>query len=207
MVCSSDLKLDKADIVVFGGGSDVNPILYGEDPLPGTIYNDERDAWCMNLWRNSEDKLKIGICRGGQFLNVMNGGKLWQHVDQHGRSHQLKDEFTGEKWHVSSTHHQMFRPARDAIVVATARETTFKQAYTTNWKLKNDNTPVDNFMKKDIEVLYYPGTMSLCFQPHPEYITPPSTKTYFGDVYHRMVKGTLEEQEAERKAKIAKVAV
>ena len=90
-------KLDKADIVVFGGGSDVNPILYGEDPLPGTIYDDQRDAWCMNLWRNSEDKLKIGICRGGQFLNVKNGGKLWQHEDQHGRSHQLEQEFTAEK--------------------------------------------------------------------------------------------------------------
>ena len=172
-------SLEEADAVFFVGGADVNPLLYGEEPHRTTHYDNRRDVQDMYAWRMAKDKLKIGVCRGGQFLNVMNGGKLWQNVDNHGMSHYLTDTFTGERVMVSSTHHQMFRPAMQGIVIATARESLHKEAMGQSWKFQNNGTPMDNYFAKDIEVVWYPDTQSLCFQPHPEYTVPVTCAPYF----------------------------
>jgi len=176
-----------ADIVVFTGGSDVQPILYGEAPLIVTHFNPARDQADIKSFRMAQKmgQFKIGICRGGQFLNVMNGGKLWQDVDMHCRTHILTDAFTGKKWAVSSTHHQMFRPAAGALIVATARESTQKVCDGQTWEIKNDGSNMDNYFKTDFEVLFYPETRTLCFQPHPEYDIPITTAFYFHDVLAR----------------------
>ncbi len=175
-------NVEEADIICFVGGADVNPLLYGEEPLDCTEFSVSRDAFDLGGWRFSQNKLKVGICRGGQFLNVMNGGKLWQNVDNHCGVHHLTDRFTGEKFAVSSTHHQQFRPGQKAVVVATARETTFKHSEGHRWKLKDNGQVSDEFFKIDHEVLWYPETKSLCFQPHPEYADPISTAVYFNKV-------------------------
>lgn len=187
-----------ADIVVFTGGSDVDPMLYGEERLPTTGFSLARDKEDTVVWRCAKDKIKVGICRGGQFLNVMNGGKLWQHVNRHTQDHVLTDEFTGRTVNVSSTHHQMFRPARGAIVIATARETTLKIADKQRWSLKDDGSKIDDYFKKDFEVVYYPRTKSLCFQPHPEFREHLECRDYFYSVLRRVLDGTIEAEEEQR---------
>lgn len=74
---------DDVDIVVFSGGSDVNPIIYGEKPHPKTRYDNERDKNSILLYHKYEDKIKIGVCRGAQFLCAYTGGKLAQHIEGH----------------------------------------------------------------------------------------------------------------------------
>jgi gamma-glutamyl-gamma-aminobutyrate hydrolase PuuD len=111
----------------------------------------------------------VGICRGGQFLNVMNKGKMWQHVSDHCRPHDLIVEvppFTenNQKRRVraTSTHHQMMIPTDEAFIIATALECREKcgPGYTKMGIKVSD---------PDIEVLWYQDTNCLCFQPHPEH--------------------------------------
>lgn len=188
-------NLDEADAVFFVGGADVNPLLYGEPVVQGTHYDIHTDNRDLHGWRLAKDKFKIGVCRGGQFLNVMNGGKLWQDVDNHGRSHDIVDKYTGQVVRVSSTHHQQFRPAMDAITIATARETTRKQAGEQTWRYKNDDTPMDRYFSIDHEVVWYRDTRSLCFQPHPEYTEPEGTGKYFQTVLEKCWNDEYEPQQ------------
>lgn len=177
---------EDADIIFFVGGADVNPALYGEEPLKGiTNYSDITDRRDIEMWRKSVDKFKVGICRGGQFLNVMNGGSLWQDVDNHTRSHMVRDQFTNRQYLCTSTHHQQFKPAASAVVIGVARETTYKQGQDRTWKIKNNNTPMDNYFQIDHEVLWYPATRTLCFQPHPEYVIRSACGDFFREVLDR----------------------
>ena len=67
--------------VLLTGGHDVDPLLYGEDPLPqcGEISR-ARDAMEAVIVREAmeRDMPILGICRGIQFLNVFLGGTLFQ---------------------------------------------------------------------------------------------------------------------------------
>lgn len=171
--------VDDADIVCFTGGEDVHPSLYGEEVLPRTGSNLSRDEREMLIFADAAalQKPMVGICRGAQFLNVMNGGKLWQHVDNHatGRRHPVIDFRTGEKIdNMTSTHHQQMREGPNAEIIAVAELSTFKEA--ANDVLKRDEPSLD-----DLEVLWYPGTLSLCFQPHPE-MYPGECREYFIDL-------------------------
>jgi len=153
-------KKDNPDLLVFSGGEDVTPMLYGEGAHPKTYYSEKRDKEESWEYLTNRNKYKVGICRGGQFLNVMNGGRMFQHVDNHGGSHWITDHDTGEKVFVTSTHHQMMRPAGGKIV-CTANLCT---------QAETDKGPWPDWQEgHDYEVVYYSNTFSLCFQPHPEY--------------------------------------
>ena len=104
-----------------------------------------------------------GICRGAQFLNVMNGGKMWQHTVGHAIRgvHEAIDQMSGEEVMVTSTHHQMMIPTNDAIVLMTADCAVFKQGF---------EVQELGGIKPDIEAVFYPETRCLCYQPHPEYV-------------------------------------
>lgn len=151
---------DDADLIVFTGGADVSPHIYGETKLPCTHSDYPRDLKCGELYKKFEGKMKIGICRGAQFLNVMNGGKMYQDVDQHTQKHvmfTLKGENLGE---VTSTHHQMMIPSPVGIVLAVAEESFRRQ--------RAAGTVIGSF-RDDTEVVRYASSDSFCFQPHPEY--------------------------------------
>ena len=75
---------DKADIIQFTGGEDVDPSIYGHPKHPRTYSNLKRDIREQEVWKKArKEQIKVGICRGAQFLCVMNGGKLWQDVSNH----------------------------------------------------------------------------------------------------------------------------
>ena len=69
------------DGVLFTGGQDVSPQLYGEEKraVCGEIC-DARDIFEQNLLHLAleQDKPSFGICRGLQFFNVCLGGTLYQ---------------------------------------------------------------------------------------------------------------------------------
>lgn len=163
-----------ADIICFTGGEDVTPAYYDAHKHPHTHNNPARDAKEALFF---DDALSlgvpmVGICRGGQFLNVMNGGAMYQHVTKHTMHHSLTDVHTGESVLVSSTHHQMMKPSEDAVIVATANLGGEREWYE-GQVFKKDVSD------EDIEVVYYPHTQSLCFQPHPEFTGYPEMREYF----------------------------
>lgn len=162
--------IKKADLVQFTGGSDVDPSIYGEHTHPKTYTSklrDYNDAWQFN----KAYRLKIpmaGICRGGQFLNVFNGGKLYQHVDRHaiGSKHPIYDVKTGKEIQATSTHHQMMRPGEGAELVATAGWRATRKEF-----MVEDAVAHSMLTDPDTEVVFYnKAAPALCFQPHPEFV-------------------------------------
>ena len=173
-----------ADIIVLPGGYDVNPELYGQKKLQGTNINpidDSRDMKFFDLGKK-EGKLLVGICRGGQFLNVANGGLMWQHVNNHTANHLLIDLVEEKTFTVTSTHHQMMRPSEKGEVLAIAKESSTWIDDELNLRSKTPQNRSEECPEFDTEVVWYKDTRSLCFQPHPEFIRAESTKQYFFDL-------------------------
>ena len=155
-----------ADAVIFTGGADITPFLYGERIIQGTQVNFTRDLEEVRLFKSLSSTLpKIGICRGGQFLNVMSGGSMFQDVDNHAirGCHDMKDVVDGNTIMVTSTHHQMMIPSDKAFIIGLAKEASKKVGERISISIKEKTWD-------DHEVLYYEHNNAFCFQPHPEYV-------------------------------------
>src|SRR3546814_5523779 len=116
-VCSSDLAdtPEEADLVVFVGGADVDPALYGAERHQTTFPDTDQDQRDMELFKTCYENgiPMLGVCRGAQFLNVMHGGKLYQDVDNHVGDHPIYDTQNKRVIHnVSSIHHKMCKIGR-----------------------------------------------------------------------------------------------
>ncbi len=75
--------LDTLDGIVFSGGADIDPSLYGAEAHPETdTPQARRDAGEMALLEAAleRDMPTLAICRGFQLLNVARGGDLVQHL-------------------------------------------------------------------------------------------------------------------------------
>lgn len=167
------------DLLVLTGGADVTPFLYGEQPLKFTNFDPARDLHeIRTIRRYPYMQKKVGICRGAQLLNVLSGGHMWQHVDQHTRDHMIDVEYGLDEgaliktFRVSSTHHQMMIPSDEAIIVGTAGLATLKER-------QGHCITLNENKSDDTEIVYYWQTESLCFQPHPEYGPPECTELFF----------------------------
>jgi putative glutamine amidotransferase len=78
-----DETLDAVDGLIFSGGADLDPTLYGQEPHPQTFgIHEERDRSELALLEGalSRDMPVLAICRGSQVLNVARGGDLVQHL-------------------------------------------------------------------------------------------------------------------------------
>lgn len=162
-------SLEDCDLIQFTGGADVDPSLYGEEAHDRTFYTPSRDKKELLIfnWGLFNNKPMAGICRGGQFLNVMCGGKMWQDVDGHIGPHKAIDMETGEEFQVSSTHHQMMIPHKDkGQVIVIAQEATAKEKM-----IQGSPLIVKNSGDPDVEAVFYPVNRCFCFQPHPEFST------------------------------------
>ena len=176
-------SIDEADLVQFTGGADVSPSLYGEVCHPRTSCSVYRDDHEEQVYK---DTLKrgvpmAGICRGGQFLNVMNGGKMYQDVNKHAiqGTHEAIDVITGGTIGVSSTHHQMMRPATSGEVLAIANLATYKEYMNESHERGRRRGNLED----DVEVVLYGDTKSLCFQPHPEFVVESDEYRECADYY------------------------
>ena len=159
---------NNADLVLFTGGIDVCPMMYGKLPHRSVDFSKRRDASCVRLWTHCrENNIPMaGICRGAQFLHVMNGGELVQDCDEHLGTHTCKVAWMPGDVKVSSTHHQMmFSHKVGDVLMWTDRSTV---------KWTTDNNGYEKKLKTgyDIEAMYYPQSKSMSFQPHPEFYNP-----------------------------------
>lgn len=168
-------SFEESDIVLFSGGADVNPYFYGEDKGKHTSINHERDLDEIEVFKDALElgKPMIGICRGSQFLTVMNGGKLIQHVDNHGiyGTHKIAVMLNGavKEYDITSTHHQMMFPynlkKEDYKIIGWS----FPKRSNTYLNGKNQEIELpDNFVEP--EIVFYPKSKCLCIQGHPEHM-------------------------------------
>jgi gamma-glutamyl-gamma-aminobutyrate hydrolase PuuD len=75
--------LDAVDALIFSGGSDLDPALYGQDAHPettGVVPSRDRAELALLQAALARDMPVLAICRGSQVLNVALGGDLVQHL-------------------------------------------------------------------------------------------------------------------------------
>jgi gamma-glutamyl-gamma-aminobutyrate hydrolase PuuD len=155
----------EADLIMFTGGEDVHPSLYGEEKGKWTYCNYNRDKYELEIFNAFIKTPKISICRGLQLCCVASGGKLIQDVNHHvGCTHGVLDTDTKEVYNIPSTHHQMIWPFdinHKLIGVASPkRSNTYTNGLNEEIKLfKGFEEP---------EICFFPDTMSLGIQSHPE---------------------------------------
>ena len=157
-----------ADLVVFTGGADVNPELYGHPKHHSTgiaIYRDEVDIKNYQI-AHAEQIPMFGICRGAQFLNVMQGGKMIQDIDDHCQAHyMLVLDGTREQMYVTSCHHQAMLPNKEnAIIVAVAGREVSARVFDESTKSFN-TTRVGDI----VEGVVFPKIRAFGVQGHPEF--------------------------------------
>lgn len=82
-------RLDGFDGVLLCGGADIDPALYGETEVHPEVYDvdalqDDADlslaAYCF-----AHGVPTLAVCRGLHVVNVLRGGTLVQHMDDHHR--------------------------------------------------------------------------------------------------------------------------
>jgi anthranilate/para-aminobenzoate synthase component II len=177
---------EAADFVCFTGGSDVTPYLYGDQKHRTTHNSFDRDERERKLFDYLLEKKvpMVGICRGAQFLNVMSGGRMYQDVSSHGRSHTIVDRRTGETVYVTSTHHQMMLPQGKYELIASSNLKGSREWF-------DQEVAKRDISEEDIEVVHYPLTNCLCFQPHPElyqeYAEYSGMRQYFNGLINEFV--------------------
>jgi len=151
-------------LILFTGGEDVSPELYG-DASPKNIcsYSPHRDEFESKVYQVAlKYEIKMtGICRGIQFLNVMNGGRMMHHLENHAGSIHEMQVANGDIILVNSLHHQMCLPGPGAIVIGWA-----SQRLSDVYIGKNDE--VVSYDGPEIEALIYSKTGCAGVQYHPE---------------------------------------
>lgn len=160
---SDDLQQD--DVLVVWGGEDISPRLYGKTPGQ-YMYADQisvRDHIEWSLMQRAEalNIPIIGVCRGAQMLCAKAGGKLIQHVNNHGgRRHAIDVEFDGQPVLVNSLHHQMMYPFDvEHQLIAASKEVLSDVHYDVN---------DDIHVPKEPEFVYFPKIKGIAVQWHPE---------------------------------------
>ena len=165
-------NIQEAEGIVLTGGEDINPAIYGEQPHPSTYFDIERDVVDMRAaeYGLNNHRFLIGICRGGQLLNCMNGGKLVQDIPNHENGEHEVYDFVDKKYRkVISIHHQEMIPESRFGEVIAAADLNSKGEW------------------KDIEVVWYDKSKSFCFQSHPEFGYK-KTSDYFFELLERYWK-------------------
>ena len=133
---SPDELLDLIDGLILAGGSDIDPASYGAKPHPETRgTRPERDRFELALGTRAleRDMPVLGICRGMEMLNVIQGGTLDQHLaglELHRHTpgvftdHRVRLEpgslaervVGGERTEVKSAHHQGIEQLGEGVI-------------------------------------------------------------------------------------------
>lgn len=156
----------KVNLVLFTGGEDVCPSLYGEKTGSRTGFNINRDRFeCLVFQMAKAYELPmVGVCRGAQFLCVMDGGKLVQHVS-HPNRHPVR-LWDGRSVIMNSLHHQMQLPRPEAQIIGWIDEPLSE--------VHLDGEDEEINIDKEAEIVYYPAIKSVSCQYHPEMMSEDS---------------------------------
>lgn len=171
----STFKLKKGDVILFGGGEDISPSLYGQKPIMQTSANEvlsPRDHYEKILFERAleENLATIGICRGAQLICALSKGSLYQHVVGHSTGeHKIKTK-EGTVLSVSSAHHQMMNPlgTKHELLAWACSSHDHSDSPISRVHLieKEKNIAVD----KEPEAIYFNDTKGLALQWHPEFM-------------------------------------
>jgi phosphoribosylformylglycinamidine (FGAM) synthase-like amidotransferase family enzyme len=160
--------MEDASIVLFTGGEDVTPELYGKKKHYTTGNSRMRDAEELMEFKAAQEmgKPMLGICRGSQFLCAMAGGILVQN-QTHPSHHDITTN-DGRVVRVTSSHHQRqyiqgLEP--DKVELIAWAEHLSPYAYG-----ESDNDKLDE--EKEVEIAFYPEIKALAIQSHPEWAYP-----------------------------------
>lgn len=150
---------DELDLVVFTGGADIDPMSYNR-PNEGSIHtNPKRDAFELWAYEKFKDVPKAGICRGGQLLNVLNGGEMLQDIPKARYGIKAsRDVKTNLETMFEFCHHQGILPSDEAIVFTKADGNDF------------------------VDSCFYPKDKAYCFQGHPEWGHRNTRETFFREM-------------------------
>lgn len=152
------------DLVLFTGGEDVSPHLYGDDTEGNMIHNsekrDETESRIFHIAKKNFVKM-TGICRGIQFLNVMHGGRMLHDVKNHGGHHLMKNH-KGPPVQTNSLHHQVCIPPKNSYVIGWVENSDMLKTY------GNHDVELKWWPRITVEALFFPETKSYGVQYHPE---------------------------------------
>lgn len=163
-----DLAL-KCDFLMLTGGADIHPKYYGHVPSARTQHWEgyTRDMLEHELAQACilADIPIIGICRGAQWLTILSGGSLIQHVTGHnGGTHKITTH-EGEEYQVSSAHHQMCNlSGLDKNLIA------WSDNVSTMYLGSGDKVLFPKGLTKEPEIFYLPQVRGFCVQGHPEFM-------------------------------------
>lgn len=178
--------IKSSGLVVFTGGSDVDPAMYGEPEHQATHSCIQRDIREGAVFQTCVDNRipMVGICRGAQLLTVLAGGKLIQHVGGHSGCGEHKiniRDLAGvtKEYTVNSLHHQMMYPYNlqennYALLGYSKGVGKIIEGFPSiETKLKHFSG-VGAGMPLEPEIVLYPRIKALCFQFHPEMMSQDS---------------------------------
>jgi len=134
--------LAKLDGIIFSGGADIHPDLYGgnvNNPnlLPHDTLRDQVELTLIKQAITMPELAILGICRGAQLLNVALGGSLIEHLPDHiekdihrneaglWTTHDVKvragsklaEVMRADMVHTMSGHHQALKKVAPALTV------------------------------------------------------------------------------------------
>jgi Peptidase C26 len=161
--------LEDADLVVFTGGEDIEPAIYGKRAHKASWFNRARDAYEIKCFQQARDldKKIVGICRGAQLTCALAGGILVQHQN-HPWEHEMNTS-NGKIIRTTSTHHQRQYPWG-------GRKPNFELlGWAMNLSPFSEGESNEDDMrdgKPEAEVVLYPDVKALAIQGHPEYAYP-----------------------------------
>lgn len=165
---TNDIK--SATAILFTGGPDIEPALYGKQPHPETSTFPSRDKHEITMFEMVRDMGKpiIGVCRGAQLVCSQAGGILVQH-QANPKSHHYIDTFDGKKVCVSSSHHQAQYPW--GLPVDQYRLLGWSTGISAfhDGEAEGDEMVVGKVPGNcEVEEVYYRGIHALAIQSHPE---------------------------------------
>jgi gamma-glutamyl-gamma-aminobutyrate hydrolase PuuD len=174
-------------LVMFTGGEDVSPELYGETSPLGMCFTnrlrDKREAAIFAVALKHGIKM-TGICRGTQFINVMSGGRMMHDIKGHGTGHNTHRMETskGEVIDVNSFHHQMIIPPEDGYVIGWAKD-RLSDRY-----IGDKDQPVE-WNGPETEIVLIPRTLCCGVQWHPEWMLKNEDGyIYYNNLVERFMK-------------------
>lgn len=173
---ASDMRaiLERVDGVLFTGGADIHPGLYGEDVMDccGELA-EERDALEIPLMMEAlaMNKPILAVCRGFQIMNVALGGTLYQDIKKQHKS-SVKIEHSQEE-------KDAVRPAHKVNVIRDTPLHEFSKGLLQigvntlhHQAIKKLADPLRTMATSDdgiIEAVYHPEKdFAMGFQWHPE---------------------------------------
>lgn len=192
-------NIQDADVVVFTGGQDINPSIYGCEKHDTTYYTKSRDDFELAAYAQVRpDQVCYGACRGAQLGAALNGCILVQDVENHWCSgtHEIS-RFFGEddlpqELRVPSLHHQMVYPydlpKSDYTLLYVSKHN--RSSYYHGDKITEDKVRnIKEYGEPEVMIFHRPGKpVFFGVQGHPEMLSSDHpTNIIFNNILNKLI--------------------